>query len=809
MSVSAKYKEFPITWEKGLLESVEDSMLPPGSAAALQNWVGDTAGGLRARVGWSKGSTTSVPSTRKGWGIGHLALPRRPREIQSVQGSNTTPTATPINVSATWDSATTEGNLLVAILYMTFTTNTSFGDISITPPAGGWTATEEPGYAPTGTSAQQYVAMYYIENAASQSGSKQFTVSGYSGNAVVALELIEVTNIATSSALDKDAAVNASDQTNPQIAFWAKTQCNLASAATNAIGTREAHGLSVGDEVRFYIHQAVALPSPLAEDTSYYVIDVADTVTFTVSTTLGGTAVDITTTGTADTYSVGKYPRSVPVGFSIAGVMMRDSTDNTLTVSAGWTGHDEFYIDNSTADLNAKSAYVVYESETEKGEVTFTSNNQANEVNIIRADFKAAGYSSTDGFYFVANNEDPDMKIYYLDRDDLSAGTWTLLKTHDDTAADTVPFAFTSGNEMLFWVHPSLSDTWAWGGLGTTPAAISGSPSGRCIAWHKNRLYIGGAANEPWKLHFSATGDHEDWTSADAGYIEVGKGDGEAIEDVLPFEDGLLIGKQTSLWFLVGNGAGGHRLIRIPEGNCAPGRTLLSTPYGAIVAGRYEVHLYTAGEARLISRPIRDSYGLTGSFLTCSVRDESAYICDQGSGTVWAIDFSSGGSWRTEVVASASTEGPACVYNQGRDQLFTPRNASVGSLLNYRQIPGSSRAKDFDTLSEAYVAWTPEMWLAGPSKKFTPMYLFLKIRQRGGDAADADLTVTPYINGSADTAMTFEVSTAGVRWFRRRITDKSGIESLQLRFAQTLASTDAAVLDIEEGRIGYDVEEVR
>jgi hypothetical protein len=59
-----------------------------------------------------------------------------------------------------------------------------------------------------------------------------------------------------------------------------------------------AHGLSAGQSVVFWVSSGAALPAPLAEGTIYFVIAAGLTTdVFEVSTTSGGSAVDITAIG--------------------------------------------------------------------------------------------------------------------------------------------------------------------------------------------------------------------------------------------------------------------------------------------------------------------------------------------------------------------------------------------------------------------------------------------------------------------------------------------------------------------------------
>jgi hypothetical protein len=213
----------------------------------------------------------------------------------------------------------------------------------------------------------------------------------------------------------------------------------------------------------------------------------------------------------------------------------------------------------------------------------------------------------------------------------------------------------------------------------------------------------------------------------------------------------------------------------------------------------------------MISPTISSSYGMTGDFMSGSFINDVYYVCDEGSGTVWALNMRTNtGAWHEERLSSPTTEGPAVLYNHDDMQLYAPQAATVGSLLNYRLMPGTARGKDFDTLSESFEAWTPEIWPVGPEAAITPRYLYLKIRQRGGDAGDGGLVITPVFDGRTQTARTWTPqASAGVYREQISIGEERGVSSVQIKFTQTLASTDAAVLDIEEATLGFNVEAIR
>lgn len=99
-----------------------------------------------------------------------------------------------------------------------------------------------------------------------------------------------------------------------------------AAGVTNNDLTSAAHGLVAGNSVVVWPTIGAVLPTPLAEDTEYFVIATGLTTdTFRIATTFGGAAIDITAIGDGDvqkftpevfagqgTYQVTAYPVSMP-----------------------------------------------------------------------------------------------------------------------------------------------------------------------------------------------------------------------------------------------------------------------------------------------------------------------------------------------------------------------------------------------------------------------------------------------------------------------------------------------------------------
>jgi hypothetical protein len=114
--------------------------------------------------------------------------------IQRVQAPAPATQTGAASISLSWTSATTAGNLLIAILGIS-QAGASGGGITVTPPSG-WTLAAS---ADGGNNGAR-VDIYYIENAASRSGSESFTSSKTKD---MTLALFEYSGLATSSSLDK------------------------------------------------------------------------------------------------------------------------------------------------------------------------------------------------------------------------------------------------------------------------------------------------------------------------------------------------------------------------------------------------------------------------------------------------------------------------------------------------------------------------------------------------------------------------------------------------------------------------------
>jgi hypothetical protein len=102
-----------------------------------------------------------------------------------------------------------------------------------------------------------------------------------------------------------------------------------ATAVTANLIYSGAHGLTAGNQVRVYNVFAESLPTGLTEGTRYFVIATGLTTdAFSISTTLGGSAVDITAVG--DLF----FQRVIPEVFAAQGQITLAATALVLDATA-------------------------------------------------------------------------------------------------------------------------------------------------------------------------------------------------------------------------------------------------------------------------------------------------------------------------------------------------------------------------------------------------------------------------------------------------------------------------------------------
>lgn len=130
------------------------------------------------------------------------------------------------------------------------------------------------------------------------------------------------------------------------------------------------------------------------------------------------------------------------------------------------------------------------------------------------------------------------------------AGTKVLADNNDGTFAaiktgledNKVP-NYTTFTDLLIWASDSNTDVpQKWDQ--TTVANLGGSPPNFSFSCeHVNRLWASGAAAAPSRLYYSAQLNPEDWSSADAGFIDIAPDDGDQITGLYSHRGVLFIFK--------------------------------------------------------------------------------------------------------------------------------------------------------------------------------------------------------------------------------------------------------------------------
>lgn len=406
---------------------------------------------------------------------------------------------------------------------------------------------------------------------------------------------------------------------------------------------------------------------------------------------------------------------------------------------------------------------------------------------------------------FRATTEDASTRGYKLwALEQVASADWEVVGEMTGSASNLVqgnlPASFASGASKLMIVTPGqLIAVWD----GTTIASQTPFSSPRVCAFYKSRFWVG-AGTDLW---YSRLLNPDLWTdpaTSANNTIPVGYNDGEPIECLLASEDILYIGKRNSMWQLTGSSSSSFALRRMTAGGCAPGRSMVETPFGLFAAGVDTVWRYTGGAWADIGGPIQNSYGMTGQYMTAAYCNGAVYICDEASGRIW-VYYCASDAWGTEI-SDDENEGPVLVYAKADYLYAQPRLATTSSLVMFRQQPGATRGADAN-MGEAYAASTPEMWLGESLGQSSLRKLYLRVRQNDGDSTCPPLVIRCYVQGALK--QTYEVDTRdelGV-WKEMGLSLGGDGYGVRFEFSQDLAAGDVGVLDIEEAILEYDVSE--
>ena len=397
-------------------------------------------------------------------------------------------------------------------------------------------------------------------------------------------------------------------------------------------------------------------------------------------------------------------------------------------------------------------------------------------------------------------------KLNQLLKANLVAGTWASIETITSSPS-TRPLAMAAGAGYLLYSSPEFPSAFIRKWDGTTASDASADAiAGRALVYHNNRFFTGGATTNSTYLRWCELGDPATWETS-TNFQPIGQDDGEPIEDLAPWDRNLIIGKANSIWYQTGFGPDTFSWHKLDGGGCAPGRTLIPYPNGICAIGRERVWNFTGGGFEPISQPIETSYGMSGNYMSGTYVDGVVYVCDEGSGSVWAYDLATQ-AWHKEMYDSA-VEGPGLLWSNSNYMFGGVRVGSTNPLSLYRLMPGSSRARNTGSA----------MTFTATSREFSPQtdkpvrptvvrnYEFV-IRQRGGTSASTPISVAIYTDGTLKATRTLTLKDA-VGTYRYQVSAGFTGYRHQIIISQVVGSAEACVCDIEEAWAEYQGEEPR
>lgn len=396
-----------------------------------------------------------------------------------------------------------------------------------------------------------------------------------------------------------------------------------------------------------------------------------------------------------------------------------------------------------------------------------------------------------------------EYEIYRVLRDEITSGTWVKIDEVTDALSTDSWVAFAQGAGKLVWSSSTLTQprVITLNPLGAENVTDMLSRAGRCVAYHKDRMFIAGSSDNPSRLYFSDIGVPTDFTTL-TDFLDIGGDDGEAIQDIISVEGLLLVCKTNRLYLVSGSGIESFFVNELPGGSAASGRCVVRTPYGTIVAGVDDIWVVQGGAVDPMSRPLGAGYRITGN-VSCAYAQDSALIADSGSGSVWRANLVTG-AWMLEPTAITATPNP--VYNvfslNGR--LYYGTNDSTTQVGGTRQL---SSGRDYDETTGGLVlrASTGRMSMLGPSYKYTPRNLFLQLRSHDPDLPNEILVTIESNLGSEEVSYRVIESTQRER---RGLGRHKGAEWLKVSFFAASSASHAAI-DIEKSVIGMLTEEFR
>jgi len=147
-------------------------------------------------------------------------------------------------------------------------------------------------------------------------------------------------------------------------------------------------------------------------------------------------------------------------------------------------------------------------------------------------------------------------------RKDTGAGTFATLLATLSAPSLFPPYLMPCGGEAVgsprrLFIFSESNQVQVINGTGNTAAAISGPPADWAASFpifgvqHSNRVFGGGNANDPHRLYYSTTANHQDFVGAGSGTLAIFPGEGDQIVGGISFRGLLVLFKYPQGVYLV------------------------------------------------------------------------------------------------------------------------------------------------------------------------------------------------------------------------------------------------------------------
>lgn len=209
-----------------------------------------------------------------------------------------------------------------------------------------------------------------------------------------------------------------------------------------------------------------------------------------------------------------------------------------------------------------------------------------------------AVYSDGTERLFAASNDD----VYEVS----NPGTWT--SRFNSASMNGAETNFAVFDDLCVFVNVNIT-TQKIDVNDAASSALGGTPpsNAKYIEPHRGRLFIANTSAGTNRLHFSALDNAEDWTTAgNAGFIDVGVGDGDIITGIKSIGSVLFIFKKWSTWALFGNAPTNFTVRKISASvGCVANKSIVVAENFLIFLGHDGVYAARADGVSLISHNIK------------------------------------------------------------------------------------------------------------------------------------------------------------------------------------------------------------